>query len=99
MEFASADPHALADRFQALLEEYTLSDETGMAVYTGFDPSPLRPFGERVKRGEIDPGELERLRDPRLDLRMAGRGAVGAVAAIPFYTNYEEALALWDGPS
>ena len=28
---------------------------------------------------------------------MTGRGAVGAVAAIPFYTNYEEALALWDG--
>jgi methanogenesis imperfect marker protein 11 len=97
VEFASRDPAALADRFQSLLEEYTLSDETGMAVYTGFDPSPLRPFGERVKRGEIDPGELGRLRDPCLELRMTGRGAVGAVAAIPFYTNYEEALALWDG--
>lgn len=97
VEFASRDPAALADRFQALLEEYTLSDETGMAVYTGFDPSLLRPFGERVKRGEVDPGELGQLRDPCLELRMAGRGAVGAVAAIPFYTDYEEALALWDG--
>jgi len=98
VEFASRTPAALASRFKALLEEHTLSGETGMAVYTGFDPSPLRPFWERVKRGEIDPGELGRLRDPCLDLCMAGRGAVGAVAAIPFYTDYEEALALWDGP-
>lgn len=97
VEFASRDPRALGDRFQSLLEELTLSGETGMAVFDGFDPAPLRPFGERVKRGEIDPGELERLREPRLSLRMAGRGAVGAVAAIPFYTDYEEALALWDG--
>ena len=68
-----------------------------MAVYTGFDPYPLRPFGERVKRGEVDPDDVNRLRDPCLELRMTGRGAVGAVAAIPFYTDYEEALALWDG--
>jgi len=28
---------------------------------------------------------------------MSGRGMIGAVAAIPFYTRYEEALALWNG--
>jgi methanogenesis imperfect marker protein 11 len=98
VEFASRDPAALVGRFRSLLEEYTLSEKTGMAVYTGFDPAPLRPFAERVKRGEVDPAELGRLDDPRLEIPMAGRGAVGAVAAIPFYTDYEEALTLWDGP-
>lgn len=98
VEFASRDPAALVRRFRSLLEEYTLSDETGMAVYTGFDPTPLRPFAMRVKRGEVDPAELGRLDETRLEIPMAGRGAIGAVAAIPFYTDYEEALSLWDGP-
>jgi hypothetical protein len=30
---------------------------------------------------------------------MNGRGIIGAVAAIPFYTRYEEALSLCDGKS
>lgn len=99
VEFASRDPAGLTARFQSLLEKYTLSGETGMAVFVGFDPSPLRPFAERVKRGEIDPCELQRIDQPGLQITMAGRGAVGAVAAIPFYTDFEEALALWDGPT
>ena len=48
-EFASTDPDALIDRFSALLSKYTLSAETGMAAFIGFDPggaSPLRTQGE-----------------------------------------------------
>jgi methanogenesis imperfect marker protein 11 len=76
---------------------YTLSEETGMAVWRGFDPAPLEEFGCRVKRGEVSPGDLAALTDGRLSIVMDGRGAIGAVAAIPFYTRYEEALALWNG--
>ena len=69
-----------------------------MAVYSGFVPSrDLLAFGWKVKRGEIDPGLLENLGDPDLKVIMDGRGIVGAVAALPFYTNYLEALELCSG--
>jgi methanogenesis imperfect marker protein 11 len=100
IEFASTDPVRLANNVQDLLERYTLSDETGMAVFTGFDPSSLRPFAEAVKGGEVPADALGSVAGtPGLSIRLAGRGAIGAVAAIPFYTDFDEALALWDGPS
>jgi len=99
-EFATSDPDGLTTKFHQLLERYTLSRKTGMAVYTGFTPSPdLLAFGWKVKRGEIDPRLLETLRDPDLRIIMNGRGITGAVAALPFYTNYTEALELCNGKS
>jgi methanogenesis imperfect marker protein 11 len=97
-EFATTDPDWLISRFRQLLERYTLSDKTGMAVYSGFTPSPeLIAFGWEVKRGEINPGLLETLRDPDLRIILNGRGIIGAVAALPFFTQYEEALELCNG--
>ena len=97
-EFASSDPEGLVSRFHQLLEKYTLSKKTGMAVYTGFTPSEeLLAYGRKVKRGEVEVGLLSSIRDPHLRIIMNGRGIVGAVAAIPFFTKYEEALELCSG--
>jgi methanogenesis imperfect marker protein 11 len=97
-EFATNNPEGLVARFRQLLEKYTLSKKTGMAVYTGFTPSEdLLAYGRKVKRGEVDDGLLASIRDPHLRIVMNGRGIIGAVAAIPFYTNYEEALELCSG--
>ena len=97
-EFATTDIQGLTGRFHQLLERYTLSQKTGMAVYTGFTPSEkLLEYGRNVKRGEIEPGVLDRLDDKNLRIIMNGRGIIGAVAAIPFYTRYEEALELCSG--
>ncbi len=96
-EFASSDPEALVDGYRRLLERYTLSDDTGMAVFTGFDPSPLLPFGRMVKRGEVRRDLIPRIQEGSLELILEGRGIIGAVAALPFYTSYEEALSLWTG--
>jgi methanogenesis imperfect marker protein 11 len=99
-EFATTDAGGLTDRFRQLLEQYTLSEKTGMAVYTGFSPSEkLLDYGKKVKRGEIKQGILENLHDKDLRIVMNGRGIIGAVAAIPFYTRYEEALELCCGQS
>jgi methanogenesis imperfect marker protein 11 len=99
-EFATTDPAGLIERFHALLKKYTLSQKTGMAVYTGFSPSEeLLVYGRKVKRGEVEPGLLEQLRDKDLKIIMNGRGIIGAVAAIPFFTRYEEALELCSGPT
>ncbi|GAB6284564.1 MAG: DUF1743 domain-containing protein [Methanoregula sp.] len=97
-EFATTEPNRLVDRFHRLLEEYTLSAKTGMAVYTGFAPSEaLLAYGRRVKRGEVGPDLLREMDDPHLRVVMAGRGITGAVAALPFFTRYREALDLCDG--
>lgn len=97
-EFATNDPDGLVRQFQKLLEKYTLSEKTGMAVYSGFAPSDeLLAYGRRVKRGEIDTAELDSIADPNLKIVMKGRGIVGAVAAIPFFTRYDEALELCSG--
>jgi methanogenesis imperfect marker protein 11 len=98
VEFATNDPEGLVDRFHTLLEKYTLSQKTGMAVYIGFTPSKeLLAYGRKVKRGEVEAGLLESIGDPDLRIVMNGRGIVGAVAAIPFFTDYEEALELCNG--
>ena len=97
-EFATTEPQRLIDRFYHLLQKYTLSEKTGMAAYTGFAPSEaLLTFGRKVKRGEVDPGLFRSINDDCLKIVMNGRGIIGAVAALPFYTRYEEALDLCDG--
>lgn len=97
-EFATSDPGSLVLRFRQLLERYTLSQKTGMAVYTGFEPSgELLAYGRKVKRGEVEAGLPASIRDPGLRIVMNGRGIVGAIAAIPFFTKYEEALELCSG--
>jgi methanogenesis imperfect marker protein 11 len=97
-EFATDDPEGLAVKFRRLLEKYTLSKKTGMAVYTGFTVSEeLLAYGRKVKRGEVEAGLPASIRDPNLRIVMNGRGIVGAVAALPFFTNYEEALELCSG--
>jgi len=97
-EFASSEPDQLISRFHSLLVRYTLSEKTGMAAYTGFVPSKeLADFGTKVKRGEVRPELIGRLQDRKLDIIMDGRGIIGAVAALPFFTRYEEALKLCDG--
>jgi methanogenesis imperfect marker protein 11 len=96
-EFASSKPSQLIGRFHTLLEKYTLSDETGMAVFTGFDPSQLFPFAWMVKKGEVQRDLLPAIGEGQLEFVMKGRGIIGAVAAIPFYTRFDEALSLWTG--
>jgi hypothetical protein len=69
-----------------------------MSAFRGFaPPQELVDFGWSVKRGEIEPGLLDSLNVKNLDMIMNGRGIIGAVAALPFFTRYEEALELCDG--
>jgi len=97
-EFATTEPERLIERFRELLQKYTLSQKTGMAVYSGFSPSDeLREYGRSVKRGEVAPDRVQNLNDPNLRIILNGRGITGAVAALPFFTRYGEALELCSG--
>ena len=92
-EFATNRPDELINSFQELVKKYTLSDDTGLAAFRGFDPSPLDEFGRAVKAGEVTMDDLEKIRK-YLDVRIEGRGIIGAAAAIPYYTRYGEALSI-----
>ncbi len=75
VEFATTDTRGLTERFRQLLERYTLSQKTGMAVYTGFTPSEeLVAYGRNVKRGEIEPGVLGNLVDKNLEIITGRQG-------------------------
>lgn len=98
-EFATRNPSRLVSSFHRLLERHTLSDKTGMAVFSGFDPGSLADFGWAVKRGEVSRECLTGLKSKDLAYVMEGRGIIGAVASIPFFTRFEEALQLCNGGS
>lgn len=94
VEFASSNPDDLARRFSDLLKEYTLSKETGMAVFSGFSPERLLDYGWRTKSGQVRPDDARALAGTDLKIWINGRGITGAIAAIPFYLRYEEGLRL-----
>ena len=98
-EFATTSPTSLVLEFSELLKAYTLSSDTGMAAFIGFSPDDLLPYGWRVKQGYVDADDTlaQYTGDtaiPGLSTQITGRGLVGAIAAIPFYTKFEEALTL-----
>lgn len=95
-EFATTEPERLVTAFEALLRKYTLSDETGMAVFRGFSPDSLMEYGWKVKRGEITRDDMNAIRE-HIEIRLNGRGVIGAAAAIPFATRYKEALSICTG--
>ena len=97
IEFATTEPDVLISRVQKLVEQYTLSDKTGMVAFRGFDPSPLEEYGWMVKRGEITLESMKSIQQ-YLDIRIGGSGIIGAAAAIPFYTRFDEALELCGNP-
>lgn len=97
IEFATTEPEALITAVQKRVEKYTLSDKTGMVAFRGFDPSPLEEYAWMVKRGEITLSDMESIR-PYLDIRIGGSGIIGAAAAIPLYTRFNEALVLCGNP-
>jgi methanogenesis imperfect marker protein 11 len=87
VEFAALPGKAegmLAD-FKDLLERYSVSENTGMAVYRGFDPSPLMDYS-RLCRTERIPFDLavETARKTGTEVVLAGQGLIGALAAIPY---------------
>ena len=87
VEFAAlpgkADP--MISDFKSLLERYTVSENTGMAVYRGFDPSPLMAYSHLCRTERI-PYELavETAKKTGTEAVLAGQGLIGALAAIPF---------------
>ena len=84
---------AMLSDFKALLRKYSVSQQTGMAVFRDFDPSPLLAFGERCKRERVAYEDaLEAAGQNGVQIIMNGQGLIGAVAALPFCARPDESV-------
>jgi len=79
--------------FKALLRKYTVSEQTGMAVFRDFDPSELLHFGRRCKMERVQYEDaLEAARVAGVQILLNGQGLIGAVAALPFCAMPDESI-------
>ena len=84
---------AMLSDFKALLRKYSVSKQTGMAVFRDFDPSSLLAFGQRCKRERVQYEDaLEAARENGVQIMMNGQGLIGAVAALPFCAQPDESI-------
>jgi methanogenesis imperfect marker protein 11 len=84
---------AMLSDFKALLRKYSVSKQTGMAVFRDFDPSSLLAFGVRCKRERVQYEDaLEAARENGVQIMMNGQGLIGAVAALPFCARPDESI-------
>ncbi len=82
----------LAD-FKALLKKYSVSKQTGMAVFRDFDPSSLLAYAQRCRRERVlYEDALEAARDAGVQILLNGQGLIGALAALPFYARPDESV-------
>lgn len=95
VEFACLPDRAegMLSQFKALLKKYSVSKETGMAVYRGFDPSSLLPYGLRCKKERVHfEDALDAARENGVQIMMNGQGLIGALAALPFCAQPDESV-------
>lgn len=95
VEFACLPGKAegMIDDFKMLLEKYSVSDETGMAIFRGFDPSVLLAYGLRCKNERLNYDDaLVEAHDAGVEIVLDGQGLIGAVAALPFYARPDESI-------
>lgn len=84
---------AMLSDFKALLIKYSVSKQTGMAVFRDFDPSSLLSFGQRCKRERVlYEDALEAARENGVQILLNGQGLIGAVAALPFCAQPDESV-------
>jgi len=86
----------LVKRIQEFLKQNTFSTETGMAIYAGiYPPEKLRQYAERVKICIVKLQEAEKTAKTngvQLISITGKRGMIGALAAIAYATNPDEAV-------
>ena len=95
VEFACLDEKKLIRDFEVLLRKYTLSEQTGMVALTRFDADALKEYGRLVKQKQITKEIADNsARDAGVEVVMDGRGAIGALAALPYFANPKDSVIL-----
>ena len=77
----------LLKEFSKLVMEHSLSDETGIAAWVGFDCQHLMGYSEKVRTKRIEIDEAFALAEEGVRILEDGRGIVGATAALPYFAK------------
>jgi len=95
VEFASLNGDRPIKKFKKLLEELSLSEETGMAVLKSFSAERLSDFGNATRSGEVSiSAATEAANAAGVEVCLEGRGIIGAIASLPFFSQSDESVKL-----
>ncbi len=95
VEFASLDDKTAVRRFVELLKNYSLSENTGMAVLKSFSADGLLQYGNAARSGEVTRAEaLEAAEAAGAVVPIDGRGIIGAIASLPFFAQSDQSVVL-----
>lgn len=98
VEFACTTPQAigkLIEEFKELLEKYSVSEQTGMAVYRGFDAGVLDDYSRQVRRGKVTKQyAMKAAESTKVKLHLRGNGLIGAIAALPWHARPWDSIKL-----
>jgi methanogenesis imperfect marker protein 11 len=95
VEFAGLNVRKHVRKFERLLEKLSLSDQTGMAVLQSFDAESLLGYGNKARGGEVTrAAALEAANTAGAEVRLDGRGIIGAIAALPFFSQSDQSVKL-----
>jgi methanogenesis imperfect marker protein 11 len=95
VEFASLKSIQKIKKFSRLLEKYSLSEHTGMAVLPSFNAKNLLQYGNAARVGEVTMSmAFEAASSAGVKIFQEGRGVIGAVACLPFFAQPDESIKL-----
>ena len=95
VEFASLDDSTSINKFAELLEEHSLSENTGMVVLKSFSADELLNYGNAARSGEVTRSEaVEAAEAAGATIWVDGRGVIGAIASLPFFSQSDQSVML-----
>ncbi|MGA7074938.1 MAG: hypothetical protein WBZ42_00095, partial [Halobacteriota archaeon] len=95
VEFASLNDNKHIKKFKKLLEDLSLSDKTGMAVLKSFSAERLLSYGDAARSGEVlHSAAMEAAEAAGVEVCLEGRGIIGAIAALPFFSQSDRSVKL-----
>lgn len=85
----------LLSDFKSMVSKYSVSQHTGMVAYSNFDAKILKEYGQKCRQQEITyEFAMETAKNSGVEVLIDGRGIIGALAAIPYFAQPEEAVIL-----
>ncbi|MDP3106067.1 MAG: DUF1743 domain-containing protein [Candidatus Methanoperedens sp.] len=97
LEFACTDgaKKELLDAIREGLEKYSVSNETGMVALSGFDAEALMGYSRQCRSGMITMElTLKKCREHGVEICIDGKGIIGALAALPWFSRNHESVVL-----
>lgn len=95
LEFACTDgtKKELLDAIRGGLEKYSVSKETGMVALSDFDAEALMDYSRQCRSCMITKElTLKTCREHGVEICIDGKGIIGALAALPWFSRNEEAV-------